>query len=71
MANYTFRCTSCKKQEERNIPMKDYDTEKNKQICTCGAKMERVIEWSGIATDIGGYSEVGGVAKWQLGSQKK
>ena len=49
MANYTFRCTSCKKQEERNIPMNQYDTEKNNQICSCGAKMERVIEWSGIA----------------------
>lgn len=49
MANYTFRCTSCKKQEERNIPMNQYDTEKNNQICSCGAKMQRVIEWSGIA----------------------
>ena len=49
MANYTFCCTSCKKQEERNIPMSDYDKEKNNQICSCGAKMQRVIEWSGIA----------------------
>ena len=29
--------------------MNQYDTEKNNQICICGAKMERVIEWSGIA----------------------
>ena len=50
MANYTFRCTSCKKQEERNIPMNMYDKEKNNQICSCGSKMERVIEWNGIAT---------------------
>ena len=68
---YLFSCTKCQKKESRDIPMNKYDTEKNNQICSCGAKMERVIEWSGIATDIGGYSEVGGVAKWQLGSQKK
>lgn len=69
--NYLYKCPNCKKQEYRDIPMKVYDKEKSNQICSCGGKMERVIEWSGIATDIGGYSEVGGVAKWQLGSQKK
>lgn len=49
MANYTFRCTKCKKKEERNIPMNLYNKEKNNQICSCGSKMERVIEWTGIA----------------------
>ena len=47
--NYLFKCTNCKKQKIRDIPMKEYDKEKNNQICSCGAKMERVIEWSGIA----------------------
>ena len=46
---YLFTCKKCHKKENRDIPMNQYDTEKNKQICTCGAKMERVIEWSGIA----------------------
>ena len=46
---YLFCCNSCHKKENRDIPMNQYDTEKNNQFCTCGAKMERVIEWSGIA----------------------
>ena len=50
---YLFSCTKCSKKENRDIPMNQYDTEKNKQICTCGAKMERVIEWSGIAEGSG------------------
>lgn len=47
--NYLYKCPNCKKQEYRDIPMKEYDREKNNQICSCGTKMERVIEWSGIA----------------------
>lgn len=48
---YLFSCTNskCQKKESRDIPMNLYEKEKNNQICTCGAKMERVIEWSGIA----------------------
>ena len=46
---YLFSCSSCHKNESRDIPMNIYDKEKNNQICSCGAKMERVIEWSGIA----------------------
>ena len=46
---YLFSCKKCSRKEYREIPMNKYDTEKNKQICSCGAKMERVIEWSGIA----------------------
>ena len=48
---YRFQCTECKCEEEKNISVSDYDTEKEKQICSnCGTKMQRVIEWGGIAT---------------------
>ena len=53
MAYYTFRCTKCKNVESREIAMKEYDKEKNKQVCSCGAKMQRVIEWNGIAEGSG------------------
>lgn len=53
---YLFSCTNpnCNKKENRDIPMNLYDKEKDKQVCPCGAKMERVIEWSGIAEGSGG-----------------
>lgn len=68
---YLFSCTNtkCRKKENRDIPMNLYDKEKNNQICSCGSKMQRVIEWTGVASDIGGYSEVGGMAKWQTGGR--
>ena len=49
--NYLFSCTNpkCNKKENRDISMQNYDKEKNNQICSCGAKMQRVIEWTGIA----------------------
>jgi predicted nucleic acid-binding Zn ribbon protein len=51
---YRFQCIKCKCEEEKNIPVSEYDTEKEKQICSnCGAKMKRVIEWGGIATGSG------------------
>lgn len=53
---YKFICTnkSCGAEEEKEIAVKDYDTEKGKQTCSnCGAKMQRVIEWHGIATGSG------------------
>ena len=46
---YLFACSNCHKNESRDIPMNLYDKEKNNQICSCGSKMQRVIEWSGIA----------------------
>ena len=49
---YLFKCTNadCKCEEEKEIPIKEYDKEKTKQTCSnCGAKMNRVIEWEGIA----------------------
>ena len=59
---YLFICNKCKKKENREILMKDYDTEKNKQVCSCGSKMERVIEWGGIAEGKGEgwYGKAGG-----------
>lgn len=50
---YKFRCAKCHKSEEREILIKDYDREKENQKCTCGGKMDRVIEWEGIATGEG------------------
>lgn len=53
---YRFICTNknCGCEEEKNIPVSDYDKEKEKQVCSnCGAKMQRVIEWKGIATGSG------------------
>jgi len=47
---YTFKCSECGKAQEVEIAIKDYDKEKDKQKCSCGGKLERVIEWSGIAT---------------------
>ena len=50
---YKFKCRQCYKSEEREISMKDYVIEKERQFCTCGGKMDRVIEWEGIATGEG------------------
>lgn len=45
---YTFRCEKCNKQEEINIPMSEYDEEKDKQVCVyCRAKLKRVLEFNG------------------------
>ena len=50
---YTFKCTVCGKVQEVEIAIKDYDKEKDKQKCSCGGKLKRVIEWSGIAEGSG------------------
>ena len=47
---YKFKCENCGKAQEVEIAIKDYDKEKDKQNCSCGGKLERVIEWTGIAT---------------------
>ena len=47
---YKFRCQKCNKLHQVDIKMADYDKEKDKQNCSCGGKLERVIEWEGIAT---------------------
>ena len=51
---YRFQCTECKCEEEKEIAIKDYDEEKEKQVCSsCGGKMQRVIEWEGFAKGSG------------------
>ncbi len=51
---YNFKCKSCGKTFEVEIPIKAYDTEKDNQTCPdCNGKMERVIEWQGIASGSG------------------
>lgn len=47
---YNFKCIVCGTEEEKEIAIADYDTEKENQKCICGGKMQRVIEWEGIAT---------------------
>ena len=52
---YKFRCQKCNKLHQVDIKMADYDKEKNNQVCPdCKGKMDRVIEWQGIATGSGG-----------------
>ena len=47
---YKFKCKTCNKEEEKEIAIKDYDKEKDKQVCSsCGGNMARQIEWEGIA----------------------
>ena len=46
---YNFKCNVCGAEEEKEIAIKDYDKEKDKQKCSCGGKLKRVIEWNGIA----------------------
>ena len=51
---YTFTCSKCNKEEQKEIPINEYDTLKDKQVCSkCGSKMTRKIEWGGAATGSG------------------
>ena len=50
---YKFKCEKCGKAQEVEIAIKDYDKEKDKPKCSCGGKLKRVIEWSGIAEGSG------------------
>ena len=69
---YEFRCDKCNKTIEVDIPMDKYKDFKDKQFCPdCNSKLERVIEWNGIAYQVGGYSEEAGAAKWQSQTIKK
>ncbi len=51
---YRFRCIKCGSESERDIPLDEYDRLKHEQVCGCGEKMERVIEWEGFARGSGG-----------------
>lgn len=51
---YEFKCPACKKELEIDIPMKDYDKEKDKQLCPeCNSKITRVLSWKGVAIGSG------------------
>ena len=63
---YKFQCPKCEHIEELDIPMEKYFELKDKQFCVlCRSKLERVIEWKGIAEGSGegwfGNSKGGGV----------
>lgn len=57
---YKFKCPSCNYTTEIDIPIAEYDSQKNSQICpVCYAidsnqvLLKRVLEWSGIASGSG------------------
>ena len=51
---YKFRCQKCKKLHQVDIKMADYDKVKNNQICPeCKGKLQRIIEWKGVASGKG------------------
>lgn len=57
---YKFSCPSCNYTTEIDIPIAEYDSQKNSQICpVCYAidsnqvLLKRVLEWSGIASGSG------------------
>lgn len=63
---YLFECVNCNNREHKEIPISKYDTLSKFQVCSkCGENMNRVIEWTGPATNLGGYSAVAGKASWQ------
>lgn len=58
--NYRFRCNCCNRTFDIELPMAEYDDQKEKQLCpVCYAVdsnqvlLKRVIEWDGIATGAG------------------
>lgn len=63
---YKFKCEKCNTTVERQIPIDDYDKEKNNQKCNnCGNTLVRVIEFEGAFGNTGGYDSVAGRAGWQ------
>jgi len=44
---YLFECEECDEKKEVDIPMSEYDNQKNNQICDCGGKLHRVIQFDG------------------------
>ena len=57
---YAFQCPTCNKTFDIDIPMTEYDSLKDKQLCpVCYALnsnqvlLKRVIEWDGIASGSG------------------
>ena len=57
---YKFACPSCNYVTEIDIPMAEYDNQKNSQLCpVCydidsnQVPLKRILEWSGIASGSG------------------
>lgn len=52
--NYRYHCDKCNKDLQIDIPMNKYSQLKDKQTCPeCKLKVNRVIEWTGIAKGSG------------------
>lgn len=52
--NYKFYCKTCNMEHELDIPIEKYIDLKDKQKCPyCKKKLERIIEWTGVATGSG------------------
>ena len=45
--NYDFKCESCGTETQVDIPMSEYTEQKDKQVCTCGGKLVRIMGWNG------------------------
>lgn len=51
---YKFYCKTCNMEHELDIPIEKYMDLKDKQRCPyCRKKLERIIEWTGVATGSG------------------
>lgn len=51
---YMFICKDCDIEQMLDIPMDKYDKLKDNQLCPlCKGKLERKLEWTGIATGSG------------------
>lgn len=51
---YKFYCKACDMEQDLDIPIDKYMDLKEKQKCPfCKKKLERVIEWTGVATGSG------------------
>ena len=51
---YKFYCKTCDMEHELDIPIDKYMDLKEKQKCPyCKKKLERVLEWTGVATGSG------------------
>lgn len=45
--DYEFRCEKCNKETVIDIPMNEYTNVKDKQVCSCGGKLNRILAFSG------------------------
>lgn len=67
--NYKWKCQACKREFEQDVSLDNYDSFKASEhecpFCKKNAIFQRVIEWDGLATNLGGYSDIVGKASWQ------